>query len=39
MTARSGGPRAAPYAGIVVAAAAPSVPAPLVDQLADGGHS
>jgi protein-L-isoaspartate(D-aspartate) O-methyltransferase len=28
----------APYAGIVVAAAAPSVPAPLVDQLADGGR-
>ena len=27
----------APYAGIVVAAAAPDVPPPLMDQLADGG--
>jgi protein-L-isoaspartate(D-aspartate) O-methyltransferase len=31
-----GWPAAAPYAGIVVAAAAPGVPPPLLDQLADG---
>ncbi len=35
----SGGwPEGAPYAGIVVGAAAPAVPPPLVDQLADGGR-
>jgi protein-L-isoaspartate(D-aspartate) O-methyltransferase len=33
-----GYPADAPYAGIVVAAAAPDVPEPLVDQLEDGGH-
>jgi protein-L-isoaspartate(D-aspartate) O-methyltransferase len=33
-----GFPGLAPYAGIVVAAAAPSVPAPLVDQLDVGGR-
>lgn len=32
-----GWPEDAPYAGIVVAAAAPAVPPPLVEQLADGG--
>ena len=32
-----GWPEAAPYDGILVAAAAPSVPKPLLDQLADGG--
>lgn len=32
----AGYPAAAPYAGIVVAAASPEVPAPLVEQLADG---
>jgi protein-L-isoaspartate(D-aspartate) O-methyltransferase len=34
----NGHPPAAPYDAIVVAAAAPAVPAPLVDQLADGGR-
>ncbi len=33
-----GYPSAAPYDGILVAAAAPSVPQPLVDQLAEGGR-
>ncbi|WP_428264995.1 protein-L-isoaspartate(D-aspartate) O-methyltransferase [Haliangium sp.] len=33
-----GWPAAAPYDAIVVAAAAPEVPAPLVDQLGDGGR-
>lgn len=33
-----GYPAEGPYAGIVVAAAAPDVPAPLVEQLADGGR-
>ena len=33
-----GWPEAAPYAGILVAAAAPSIPQPLLDQLADGGR-
>ncbi len=33
-----GWPAGAPYDAIVVAAAAPRVPAPLVDQLADGGR-
>lgn len=33
-----GWPQDAPYAAIVVAAAAPSVPPPLLDQLADGGR-
>lgn len=33
-----GHPADAPYAGIVVAAAAPAVPPPLVDQLADDGR-
>jgi protein-L-isoaspartate(D-aspartate) O-methyltransferase len=33
-----GWPDAAPYAGILVAAAAPSAPQPLLDQLADGGR-
>jgi protein-L-isoaspartate(D-aspartate) O-methyltransferase len=33
-----GWPAAAPYAGIIVAAAAPAVPAPLLEQLADGGR-
>ena len=28
----------APYRGIIVTAAAPDVPTPLVEQLADGGH-
>ncbi len=32
----SGYAPAAPYAGIVVAAASPLVPGPLIDQLADG---
>ncbi len=32
----AGYPLAAPYAGIVVAAASPGVPGPLIDQLADG---
>ncbi len=32
-----GWPTAAPYAGIIVSAAAPKVPPPLVHQLADGG--
>lgn len=32
----AGYPKNAPYAGIVVAAASPEVPEPLVDQLADG---
>jgi protein-L-isoaspartate(D-aspartate) O-methyltransferase len=34
----AGWPDAAPYAGIVVAAAAPDVPEPLIAQLADGGR-
>jgi protein-L-isoaspartate(D-aspartate) O-methyltransferase len=34
----SGWPDAAPYAGILVAAAAPSVPQPLLSQLAEGGR-
>ena len=33
-----GWPGAAPYAGILVAAAAPGVPQPLLDQLAEGGR-
>ncbi len=33
-----GWPEAAPYQGILVAAAAPSAPQPLLDQLADGGR-
>ena len=33
----AGLPDSAPFDGIVVAAAAPTVPAPLVEQLADGG--
>jgi protein-L-isoaspartate(D-aspartate) O-methyltransferase len=33
-----GWPDAAPYEGILVAAAAPSAPQPLLDQLADGGQ-
>jgi protein-L-isoaspartate(D-aspartate) O-methyltransferase len=33
-----GWPEAAPYDGILVAAAAPSAPQPLLDQLADGGR-
>lgn len=33
-----GWPEAAPYAGILVAAAAPAVPQPLLDQLDDGGR-
>ena len=33
-----GYPPDAPFAGIVVAAAAPAVPAPLIEQLADGGR-
>jgi protein-L-isoaspartate(D-aspartate) O-methyltransferase len=33
-----GWPEAAPYAGILVTAAAPSAPPPLLAQLADGGH-
>jgi protein-L-isoaspartate(D-aspartate) O-methyltransferase len=33
-----GWPAAAPYAGILVAAAAPSAPPPLLEQLADGGR-
>jgi protein-L-isoaspartate(D-aspartate) O-methyltransferase len=33
-----GWPEAAPFAGIVVAAAAPSVPEPLLSQLAEGGR-
>jgi protein-L-isoaspartate(D-aspartate) O-methyltransferase len=33
-----GWPEAAPYAGIVAAAAAPDVPPPLKEQLADGGR-
>jgi protein-L-isoaspartate(D-aspartate) O-methyltransferase len=33
-----GHPPDAPYAGIVVAAAAPDVPPPLIDQLADDGR-
>jgi protein-L-isoaspartate(D-aspartate) O-methyltransferase len=33
-----GWPIAAPYEAILVTAAAPSVPPPLVDQLAEGGH-
>ena len=33
-----GWPEAAPYDGILVAAAAPSVPQPLLDQLSDGGR-
>jgi protein-L-isoaspartate(D-aspartate) O-methyltransferase len=33
-----GWPQAAPYDGILVAAAAPSAPQPLLDQLADGGR-
>jgi protein-L-isoaspartate(D-aspartate) O-methyltransferase len=33
-----GDPSAAPYDGIVVTAAAPSIPAALLDQLADGGR-
>ena len=33
-----GWPAAAPYAGILVAAAAPGVPQPLLDQLAEGGR-
>jgi len=33
-----GWPDAAPYTGILVAAAAPSAPRPLLDQLADGGR-
>jgi protein-L-isoaspartate(D-aspartate) O-methyltransferase len=33
-----GDPRQAPYGGIIVAAAAPAVPEPLVEQLADGGR-
>ena len=33
-----GWPDAAPYAGIVAAAAAPHVPAPLMEQLSDGGR-
>jgi protein-L-isoaspartate(D-aspartate) O-methyltransferase len=33
-----GWPAAAPYAGIIVAAAAPGVPTPLLEQLADGGR-
>lgn len=33
-----GWPRAAPYAAIIVTAAAPELPEPLVDQLADGGR-
>jgi protein-L-isoaspartate(D-aspartate) O-methyltransferase len=32
-----GWPQSAPYAGIVVAAAAPRIPEPLVEQLAEGG--
>jgi protein-L-isoaspartate(D-aspartate) O-methyltransferase len=34
----AGYPPGAPYAGIVVGAAAPSIPRPLADQLADGGR-
>jgi protein-L-isoaspartate(D-aspartate) O-methyltransferase len=34
----NGWPEAAPYAGILVAAAAPSAPQPLLDQLAEGGR-
>ena len=33
-----GYPPHAPYAGIIVAAAAPRAPEPLLDQLADGGN-
>jgi protein-L-isoaspartate(D-aspartate) O-methyltransferase len=33
-----GWPQSAPYNGILVAAAAPAVPQPLLDQLADGGR-
>ena len=33
-----GYPKAAPYDGIIVTAAAPEVPRPLLDQLADGGR-
>ncbi|HEX5467094.1 MAG TPA: protein-L-isoaspartate O-methyltransferase, partial [Candidatus Limnocylindrales bacterium] len=33
-----GWPDAAPYAGIIVGAAAPGVPPPLQEQLADGGR-
>ena len=34
----AGYPEGAPYDGIVVSAAAPSVPAPLIEQLAEGGR-
>lgn len=34
----NGWPEFAPYDGIIVTAAAPDVPQPLIDQLADGGH-
>jgi protein-L-isoaspartate(D-aspartate) O-methyltransferase len=33
-----GWPEHAPYAGIIVTAAAPEVPSPLIEQLADGGR-
>jgi len=33
-----GYPKGAPYQGIIVTAAAPAVPGPLVDQLAEGGR-
>lgn len=33
-----GWPQAAPYAAILVTAAAPAIPQPLIDQLADGGR-
>ena len=34
----AGWPEEAPYEGIIVTAAAPEVPQPLLDQLADGGR-